>query len=440
MTFHQQDNIEVASTPPQYSRSSSDANDPNVNWFSQPGTFWCPWKDGNCTNTLSVPGQGVVEIMQLKSIPFELRLSNKKDANNPTAYSIILSIDANQVILRTSSGTSDSSTESLHTLQSDDGSWHTYWISFSKITLKAIYGIGEVRPFFTILNSDLKKDDLQQIKEIQYIHVKMNNNDRMLINLGHLRDKLRFYIGQDPVIEEPPLIVLPQEQYTLEHEINHSAVLVNNLQKPCRQLYHSIYNFKLNTDDFPDFVDVIERSIRNPAGWCHTKLMEKANRFGKPNFLVTYLRITAGRVEGHAPGHSYVIEMWPPGHGSPIHKHGNAYSIIRVLRGRILVKLYPQLILNTSLYKPIETIFEEGQVTWMLPKLNQIHQLQNIDVHGKTAITIQCYKYGREDREHYEYFDYIANDGKSIGHFDPKSDMDYNEFKVLMKQERQNIF
>ncbi|CAF1391348.1 unnamed protein product [Rotaria sp. Silwood1] len=432
--------VVVASTPPQYSCLSSDADDTDVKWFSHPGTFWCPWNSKSCTNALNIRGEGVVEIMQQTSIPFEIHLSNKKDANDPTAYSIILSIDEKEVILRTSFGTSDSSTELHHTLQPDDGSWHRYWISFSKITLQALYGIGEIRPFFTILNSSLKESDLQQIKEIQYLHIKLNKNDRMLTDLGHIQDKVRFYIGNDPVIHELPLIIIPKEQYTLEHEVNHSAMLVENLQRPCRELYHSVYNFKLNTDDFPDFVDVIEKSIRNPAGWCHRKLVEKANRFGKPNLMVTYLRITAGKREGRAPGHSYVTEIWPPGHGSPIHNHGNVYSIVRVLHGRIFVKLYPQLTLNTNLYKPIETMFEEGQVTWMLPKLNQTHQLQNIDVHDKSAITIQCYKYGREDREHYEYFDYIANDGKSIGHFDPKSDMDYDEFKALMRQERQNLY
>ncbi|CAF1384777.1 unnamed protein product [Rotaria sordida] len=116
----------------------------------------------------------------------------------------------------------------------------------------------------------------------------------------------------------------------------------------------------------------------------------------------------------------------------------NAYGIIRVPYGRILVKLYPDLTLNVRVVAPIEQILEEGQVTWMLPKLNQTDQVKNPDLYGTCCITLQCYQYGSEDRQHYEYFDYLTNDGHSIGHFDPKSDIDYAEFKQRMRQEWQS--
>jgi len=86
-------------------------------------------------------------------------------------------------------------------------------------------------------------------------------------------------------------------------------------------------------------------------------------------------------------------------------------------------------------YAPIEQILEKDQVTWMLPKLNQTHQVRNPDLYGPTAISIQCYQYGQEDNIHYEYFDYLTNDDLSIAHFDPKSDIDYQDFKALMKPE-----
>jgi len=165
------------------------------------------------------------------------------------------------------------------------------------------------------------------------------------------------------------------------------------------------------------------------------KLVEKANRFGQPNPMATYLRITYGQRLGISPGHAYVIEIWPAGHYSPIHNHSNAYGIIRVLYGRLLVKIYPELTTKSIPYPPIEQLLEEGHVTWMLPKLNQTHQVRNPDLYGKCAISIQCYQYGQDDNVHYEFFDYLSNDGLSIGHFDPKSDMDYLEFKELIRQE-----
>ena len=48
---------------------------------------------------------------------------------------------------------------------------------------------------------------------------------------------------------------------------------------------------------------------------------------------------------------------------------------------------------------------------------------------------LQCYQYGEDDHTHDEFFDYISNDGLSIAHFDSKSDMDYVDFKELIKQE-----
>ncbi|CAF3041212.1 unnamed protein product [Rotaria sp. Silwood2] len=173
---------------------------------------------------------------------------------------------------------------------------------------------------------------------------------------------------------------------------------------------------------FPDFTRAVDRSVKDPNGWCHKKLVAKANRFGRPNFYATYLRVTVGNRDGSAPGHKYVVEIWPPGHYSPIHNHSNAYGIIKVLCGRLLVKLYPELSLNVRQYSPIETLLEEGQITWMLPRLNQTHQVRNPDLYGACSISIQCYQYGEEDEEHYEYFDYLNNDGQSIGQFNPKND------------------
>jgi hypothetical protein len=261
----------------------------------------------------------------------------------------------------------------------------------------------------------------------------------MLTRFDNLKEQFRFYIGRNPILYDPPLFIVPNNLYLSEHAIDHTAIPPSQLQRPCRDLYDSIINFRLNDDDFPELTRAIENSIKNTKGWCHRTLIEKATRFGKSNFKATYLRLTLGNREGNSPGHTFVVEVWPRGHFSPIHNHSNAYAIIRVLYGEILLKLYPALRLNANQYQPIEQICHEGQITWMLPNLNQTHQVKHVDLYGKCCITLQCYTYGIEDREHYEYFDYLASDGRSIGHFDPKSDMDFYEFKQLMRQEQRDI-
>ncbi|CAF3518395.1 unnamed protein product [Rotaria sp. Silwood1] len=189
-------------------------------------------------------------------------------------------------------------------------------------------------------------------------------------------------------------------------------------------------------DTFPYLFEAIERSIRHESGWCYKKLKEKSTRFGKSNPRATYLRVTVGMNRGTSPGVPYVLEIWPPGHYSPIHSHADTYGIIRVLYGEINVKLYRTL--NVKRKKPFhEMTLYKDQVTWLSPGLNQIHKLENQSP-NQTCITIQAYEYRNIEVHHYEYFDYINNDGFSINKFEPVSDMDYVEFRNIMITEWNN--
>ncbi|CAF1469409.1 unnamed protein product [Rotaria magnacalcarata] len=420
-----------AATPPKYNRI---AEEPDVEYFAQPGIHWCPWNSNNCSKNLLVRGQGSVIVMEFEAMPFELRLSNRSDPSDTEAFSIILVVDPTEARLGTNNRTYDSSTVPHHVLQPNNGQWRQYWISYSKETHTVQYGIGEMRSLFTIFRIILDEMDHQSMKDVYYLHIKLNGTDQMLKDHAASRENFRFFVGKE-VVYDPALVIVPENTLTLIDRISHRAIEPSHLEVPCRKLYRSILNFELNESDFPDFSRAIDRSVRSPDGWCHTKLIEKANRFGRPNFHATYLRITIGHRDGSAPGHAFVVEAWPPGHYSPVHSHSNAYGIIKVLSGRILVKIYPELALNVRQHSPIETILEQGQVTWMLPKLNQIHQVRNPDIYGNTSVTIQCYQYGQEDQEHYEYFDYLNNDGLAIDHFDPTSDIDFFEFKRLMQNE-----
>ena len=48
-----------------------------------------------------------------------------------------------------------------------------------------------------------------------------------------------------------------------------------------------------------------------------------------------YLRVSVGVPSGCSPGIPYVLEIWPAGHFSPVHNHGNAFGIVRMLHGSI---------------------------------------------------------------------------------------------------------
>lgn len=422
--------MELAATPSKQSRMT----EANIEYFAQPGIHWCPWNANSCSRQLPIRGQGTIAFMELEAMPFEILISNQLDLKDPAAFYIFLSVNTNEVRIGTSTRTYDQSTVSHHTLQSTNGKWHQYWLSYSALTHTVRYGLGEIRSLFTIFQTTLDAEDARKMGYICFLHIKIDNNDEMLKDLSDSREKFRFFVGKD-VVEEPALLVLPYGEVNIFQVNGCQAIDSSSLEKPCRMLYESAWNFELDTTDFPDFSKAIAQSVKSKNGWCYKKLVEKANRFGRPNFHATYLRITMGEKDGTAPGHAFVVEVWPPGHYSPVHSHSNAYGIIKVLSGRILVKIYPELTLNVRQHAPIETILEKGQVTWMLPKINQVHQVRNPDIYGNASVTIQCYQYGEEDDEHYEYFDYLNNDGQAIGQFDPVSDIDFLEFKRLMQME-----
>jgi len=186
--------------------------------------------------------------------------------------------------------------------------------------------------------------------------------------------------------------------------------------------------------DLHNAVD-IEYSIATPGKWCYECLKDKATEFDKdkPDAKETYLRITLGENNGESPGIPYVMEIWPVGHYSPIHNHGGSSAIIRVLNGSINVSLFPFLS-DVPILPFAKADFNKGDVTWISPTLNQVHQLTNLDTNKDTCITIQCYMYEDDNTEHYDYFDYIdAN--SSTQQFEPDSDMDFISFKKIIRKE-----
>ena len=245
---------------------------------------------------------------------------------------------------------------------------------------------------------------------------------------------------RDPITRSVPLLIKNTHQLTMSHIAKNTFLPNSHLSPTAQQLYDCISGkqFILNDSEFPDFSKAIEYSIATPGLWCYERLKDKSTEFNKddPNILETYLRITLNENNGESPGIPYVMEIWPVGHYSPIHNHGGSSAVIRVLSGKINVKLYPFLCYDdkdgVEPFKEVQVTHDE--VTWISPTLNQIHQLHNLESNKHTCITIQCYMYESEDVKHYDYFDYLDNKGKKQN-YEPDSDMDFILFKETMKQE-----
>ena len=297
-----------------------------------------------------------------------------------------------------------------------------YWFSLDSQNQNICIGLGEPR-----LETLMYK----------YLFTQNEGNKGFLESLTHIVvhknsiKELKFL--RDPITSFVPLLVMDTPGLTMEHVASGRVMPVANLPTISKKLYDCISgpNFTLNTEDFPDFYDAIEYSLATPGLWCHETIKKKSREFNKvPNVYETYLRITLGQNNGESPGIPYVMEIWPSGHYSPVHSHAGAEAVIRVLEGGIHVKLYPFLSAQAKHFSKAN--FVKDDVMWISPTLNQTHELRNFG--SKTCVTVQCYMYDANDNKHYDYFDYLDNDGV-IQKYTPDVDMDFLQFKELIHEE-----
>lgn len=305
-----------------------------------------------------------------------------------------------------------------------------YWFSLDSQNQTLMAGIGEARIDNVIYKYDFhfNTDEEKKINKLFLEGLITIIPDAFIHSIRLLRD---------PISSILPLKVARIDDLTMDDIASQIYMPLENLSFVSQKLYNSIggKKFILDDKDFPDFSNAIEYSIATEGCWCNTKLKEKATDFNprRPNILETYLRITMGKNNGESPGQMLVMEIWPKGgHFSPIHSHANCEAIIRVLHGSINVSLFPYLS-GDNVEPFLNANFNKDDVTWISPTLNQIHQLKNIS-ENTSCITIQCYAYDLEDVTHYDYFDYIGEDGETL-QFEPDSDMDFVIFKKKMKEE-----
>jgi len=390
-----------------------------------------PTPSNKVTSLESVPlivkGQGIVSLLHPEKTTLSFTIQTK---THSSITAIRLTVEADQVRLELHGNEGWKEAASNHDpgVGLDPDPKCRYWYSLDYHNHCIRYGKGEMRLFATLFTCHLPEAGSNDP------YVWIADTTHVVLNPAHKGDEVEVW--RDPVTTEPPLIVLSRDEIAMDNIALNNATVIENLTPTCQILYANVSgpNFQLNTPDFPDFVDAIEESIRNPKGWCYQELRRKAGEFDPdhPDLDETYLRITMGVNQGDSPGIPYVMEIWPPGHFSPIHNHAGANAIIRVLSGNIQVKLFPML----SHYHETpfaEKVFSKDDVTWITPTLNQTHQLKNPFTDGPTCITIQCYMYGENNTIHYGYFDYIQGD--SIQQFDPNSDMGFLEFKATMRKE-----
>lgn len=382
----------------------------------------------NDTTDLIVHGQGVfIFENKYNSDPCIFKILNQDKSDGLTVEFTPKSVLVNGI--QNTAGLVDISNNSG--LVNHAGAY--YWFSLDSQNQKLCAGVGEARIENVIYQYVFPAADKDQ-----YVATKAFLESLVVIQTepGSIKGTRLL---RDPITIGVPLLVKNTHHLTMDMIAAGSHLPKANMSLMAQKLYDCIagQKFLLDTPDFPDFSKAIEYSIATPGLWCNKTLATKSREFNKdkPNLAETYLRITLNQNNGESPGIPYVMEIWPVGHYSPIHNHGDSEAVIRVLHGAINVSLFPFLCAEKDGIKPFGTAnFVKGDITWISPTLNQVHQLKNLDTNKQTCITIQCYMYDNENLTHYDYFDYIDADGKQQ-QYTPDSDMDFIKFKEHMRAE-----
>ncbi|KAF4493861.1 Cysteine dioxygenase [Fusarium agapanthi] len=299
----------------------------------------------------------------------------------------------------------------------------TYWISVDRSNARIRYGQSLINNSMTFMEIQFDKEKAAWMDNLVSTEVEQDGSP--------ISNKEIKYKPQPVTVDLPP-VVIPESEMTLDILEKMTAMTFANLPKACQKLYHNISGAKITArpDSFPKLPEAIDESCRDEKKYCGAILKAK-DTFKDPT--ETYLRITIGDNLADSPGIPYVMEIWPPGHKSPIHQHGDASAVIRVLYGKIQVSWFdkveegsnPQLIGN-----PV--ILEEGKVTWLGKDQYQVHQLENTS--DTVCITLQCYQFDDDDRVHDEAFYWMDNHGHR-NKFIPNSDSAYGLFVQKVKDE-----
>ncbi|KAK9831309.1 hypothetical protein WJX81_000976 [Elliptochloris bilobata] len=256
-----------------------------------------------------------------------------------------------------------------------------------------------------------------------------------------------------PLIANLPPLVLDCSRLTLLDLGRRDFMYATNLPPAAQVLYQHLSQPHIDLNwapDGPDFklTDAIRHSLRTPGALLHTRLQAKAESVfpGPESGLAkagsvfrgapptqSYLRVSVGVAQGRSPGIPFVLEIWPAGHNSPIHNHGNAYGIVRVLHGDITARIYNKHLDALCDHEPLcQMVLRSGDMTWFDPNWYQTHQLENHT--DDFCCTIQGFQYGEEDSIHWPYMQYKGAQER-IHHFLPVSDFVFADMRAALVAE-----
>ncbi|CAC5388132.1 unnamed protein product [Mytilus coruscus] len=394
-----------------------------------------------------VNGQGTLVFNKDTEVPFLISVENEKGH-----YGISVQIEKDHVVFIKRKG--DEKKELSKIREKECGIEKgkiSYWYSYDRDNLVLKYGKGYRMEETTILTHDFLKNASEKKKEEirKELYPYFNAEDKKYIrkyevmanmSTGVIVTEEMVEFDKNPLISNVSPLVLDSSKVNLFFLDEEDYIFSASLPPACRELYENIKGCQLN---YPEEVagvllsDAIRYSIETKGCILNKKLEEKKDEFVGGKKEETYLRITLGHSLGKSPGIPYVLEIWPKGHYSPIHNHGNANAVIKVLYGSIHIMNYNKHVSSPDAKPMKEFDAREGDVTWINRNWYQTHKL--INTSKDYCATIQCYNYDAGDTTHWPYFDYISENA-TIEEFLPNSDFTFREMREqVLKEYKQSL-
>ncbi|EGG16625.1 hypothetical protein DFA_07603 [Cavenderia fasciculata] len=366
-----------------------------------------------------VLSQGSIRLRIKANSSFRIYLNSEKIDTKGQKNIYVLEVSESQVLFRSRN---DNNPETILAKTTnpkallEKGNEINYWISIDRNNRSLKFGKGEAIENLTLLKYK-SPENVKFLDDLKYVGTSLD----VLSIL-----KAKYYI--DPVVVPTPPFVVHQEKITLEQIEEGFITTIGNLPKECQALYSVVAGPSIVLEK--DVQDAIRASLK-PGKALYNKLLEK-KEVHHSKLDETYLRVTLGENYGYSPGKPFVLELWPAGHRSPIHKHADAFAVIKVLHNSIHCKYFSDL--NPSIKLPfLEANFNQDQVTYLAPNIFQTHQLINIT--NDFTATIQCYRYASDDVQHYEYFDYLDDATQKLDRFTPNTDYTYKGLLEVLRSE-----
>ncbi|KAJ8048127.1 hypothetical protein HOLleu_00305 [Holothuria leucospilota] len=402
-----------------------------------------------------VLGKGTLLFNIKRNSPFYINVTDKKDDDSRDVTSILLAVESGEAAFSIIAGRLIKTIERVKTPKDGDVGYDptqkvTYWFSYDSDNMTIKYGKGYCMEGTTLMKHTFKMDALKPhyFDPTTKKNVELYDTDPwsgsvslaeffgLSTEIADVMTDVEKEICFSPYpfkYDRPP--VVRDSSLTNMFDIDLGKYTFSaSLPEACKVLYENVTGANMSLDYGEQkykLEDAIRHSIETPTCALGKCLEEKKGDFGPKNEI--YIRVTLGKNYGNSPGTPYVLELWPKDCGSPVHTHGNAFAVIRVLHGGLTIKYYNKHKMDDPEAPIGQFDVKKDDVTWIAPNWYQAHRLWNYT--NDYCATIQCYQYGERDDIHWPYFDYVDSETSVTDNFVPDSDFTFTDmYNIVMKE------